>query len=172
MSDDKTIVGKFTAPHGIKGQMKLASYTQNPEDIARYTLTNKSGSKTYKFKMRPATKGQWVATIKDVTTREQAELLRNIDLYADRAEFAEPEDDSFFIDDLVGLRVLTANDEHYGTVATVQNYGAGDIIEIKNNTSQKAELYLFDKKTFPEVNIKKQVLYFSHPEIIIAKQEP
>jgi len=165
----KVIVGKFTAPHGIKGQMKLVSYTENPEDIARYALTNKSGDKTYKFKMRPATKGQWVATIREVTTREQAELLRNVELYADRSEFSAPDDGSFFIEDLEGLRVMQ-DGKHYGTVATVQNYGAGDIIEIKRTDSKKTELYLFNEENFPEVDIDAKLLHFSAPDIINAQE--
>ena len=170
MTANRVIVGKFTAPHGIRGQMKLVSYTENPADIARYNLTNKSGDKTFSFKMRPATKGQWVATLKDVTTREQAELLRNVELYADRAEFDAPDEDSFFIEDLVGLRVMK-EEEHYGTVLTVQNYGAGDIIEIKKASNGKKELYLFNEATFPEVDIKAQIIHFFPPEIVNAAPE-
>jgi 16S rRNA processing protein RimM len=130
---DLVLLGRFGAPHGVRGEIRLQSYTGDPLAIATYgALTDKSGAKTFKLlSVRPRGKDMLVARVEGVTERAAAERLTGVELYVAREKLPPPEDeDEFYLADLVGLRAETRDGAEIGVVVAVRNFGAGDILEV------------------------------------------
>ena len=151
---DKICVGAIIGVHGIKGEVKLKSFTEVPEAVGKYgTLEDKSGKK-YDLKVVGHSKEVLRAKVKGVDDRNVAETLIGTELWVDRNVLPELEDNNeFYHIDLIGLAVKFENKE-IGKVAGVYNFGAGDIIEVKLTSTGKTEMFPFTNAYFPEVNIK------------------
>ncbi len=166
--ESRICVGKIIGAHGIKGEVKIDSYTENPQDIEKYSpLICHLGKKSFSIKVRSVNKNIVIAAIKDVTNRNQSELLRGVKLYVAREQLPEIENDGeFYIEDLVGMNVFNIkNKELFGKVLAVVNYGASDILEIKS-TDNKEYMYAFTFENFPEINVKEKFLTIDIPEIL------
>lgn len=112
-----------------------------------------------------ATKGGVVGRAQEVTTREQAEALRGLKLHVPRDSLPEPDEDEFYLADLIGLTVETAAGEVLGIVRAVQDFGAGDLLEIA--PAHGAAWYLpFTKAAVPEVRLAEGRLIAVPPETI------
>ena len=167
-------LGIITGVHGIHGEVVIKSYTSDPLDIKSYgPLSDEPNERQFKIgKARIAKKGI-VARLKDVDDRTSAESLKGTALFVDHARLPKPVDeDEYYFTDLIGLKVLLADGEDYGTVTGVHNFGAGDLIEIEENRSaggdkrQTSEVYPFDRQTVPEVNITEGHIIFNPPIMI------
>lgn len=168
-TEEKRIcVGCIAGAHGIKGAVKLHSYTEIPENIANYkTLGSEDASRHFELTVISAAKNPIIVSISGVSDRNEAEKLRNTKLYIDRSELPELEDeDDFYLEDLIGLEAKLEDGALYGTVKYVVNYGAGDILEIQTNTNKKTELIPFTKEAVPELHITQGYLVLSPPELI------
>ena len=124
------LVATITGAHGIKGEVKLRSFTDKPEDVAAYGPLYDETGRRFEVSVRARAKGAVVAAIKGVTDRNAAEDLRGTKLYMPRAALPEPAADEFYYADLIGLRAELADGTSLGTVTGVANFGAGDVIEI------------------------------------------
>lgn len=163
------LLGVITAPHGVRGQVKIKSFTEDPASIFDYSpLLGEDGKQAFSLKHEATTKDLLIASIKGVTTREQAESLKNTELFTLKSRLPKAKKDEFYIEDLVGMQVLT-DGTLYGTVKAAHNFGAGDILEIAATDSHETELYAFTKKTFPEVDIDARTLTFCPPEVVEVK---
>jgi 16S rRNA processing protein RimM len=131
-SSPKILVGVFGAPHGIRGEIRLKSYTADPAAIATYApLSDESGTRSFALeKLRPLGKDMFVTRVKDVSDRNAAEALNGIELFAAREALPAPGEEEFYHADLIGLRVENEQSEVLGTVIALHNFGAGDILEI------------------------------------------
>lgn len=166
-------VGKFTSPHGLKGLMKLMSYTQNRDDIASFSiLYNKGGSQTFNITIKGMVKEQYLVALDTITSKEDAALLRNIELYADKSKLPDLEDDDlFYINDLIGLNVLDSTTQApLGTIKAVHNFGAGDIIDIQPPKGSSFML-LFTPENFPTLALEDGYITCTIPETLSAKEE-
>ena len=164
------LVGKITAPHGIKGYVKLQSYMQVAGDIVSYPLLYSSdGLKSYRIKKQGQIKDQLIVSLEGCTDRNCAELMRNTPFYVPRDAFKSvQDDDSFYISDLIGCVVHNQQAQTLGLVVDVHNFGAGDIVEIapaENATFMAA----FTHANFPVIDTEQRVLVYVPPEIIGAK---
>jgi 16S rRNA processing protein RimM len=109
------------------------------------------------------TKGGIIARAKEVETREQAEALRGLRLYIPRDVLPEPEEDEFYVTDLIGLAVVTPEGEALGRVKSVQDFGAGDLLEIE--PPEGASWWLpFTREAVPEVRIAEGLVVAIKPE--------
>lgn len=126
------LLGRFGAPHGVRGEIRLQSFTRDLLAIATYDgLTDKSGARKFKLlSVRPQGKDMLVAKVEGVDGRNGAEALNGVQLYVPRENLPAPEEDEFYIADLVGLRAETREGEALGVIVAVRNFGAGDILEI------------------------------------------
>ncbi len=123
-------VGAITGAHGVKGEVKLRSFTSDPAAIAGYgALQSKAGAVIEIVKLRPETNG-FIATLKGVTDRDRAQALKGTELFVPRERLPETEGDEIYLGDLVGLAVWHENAK-LGEVVSIQNYGAGDLIDVK-----------------------------------------
>ena len=167
-----TCVGIIAAPHGVRGQFFLRSYTENPEDIMAYgTLYNASQSQSYDIRLRGTKKDGFIAEIAGVSSREVIEKLRGRKLYVLKDKLPELDEEEFYYTDLVDLKVMCEDNTLYGVVKAVHNYGAGDIIEIILQSTGKTELFPFTKKIIPSVNVADGYVVIQPPEVIIAKEK-
>ncbi|MGN1062927.1 MAG: ribosome maturation factor RimM [Alphaproteobacteria bacterium] len=147
---DQILVGQIVSVHGVKGAVKVKPYLTDGTILAKLNpLTDKNGRI---FELVGAHKhGETlIAFIKGITNRTTAESLRGISLYADRCKFPQTQEDEFYYCDLVGLTVLRAG-EPFGVVTAVNNYGAGDILEIKQKDGKVMD-FAFTDAVFPQVD--------------------
>ena len=152
---DRICVARIGAAHGVRGEVKLWSFTQDPTAVASYgPLETHDGTRRFEIEaLRPA-KDHFVARITGVTVRDAAEELRNLELYVPRARLPEIEEaDTFYHADLVGLEAVTKNGETVGTVSAVHNFGASDVIEIKPAAGGEPLLMPFTDATVPEIDL-------------------
>ncbi|MGJ0532178.1 ribosome maturation factor RimM [Methylocystis sp.] len=126
------LLGRFGAAHGVRGEIRLQSFTSDPLAIAAYEgLTDKSGTRNFRLRaVRPQGKDMLVAQVEGVDDRAGAEALNRVELYVARDKLPAPEEDEFYIADLIGLRAETVEGQMIGVVVAVRNFGAGDILEI------------------------------------------
>ncbi|HVY04018.1 MAG TPA: ribosome maturation factor RimM, partial [Caulobacterales bacterium] len=128
------LVGHVKGAFGVKGEVRLYPYTDEPGGIAAYgPLRDKDGKIVLTPKRARAIKDGVAITAKEIKTREEAEALKGVRLYVPRDEFPDPEeDDEFYAVDLIGCAVRNAGGEHLGEICAIHDFGAGDILEIKN----------------------------------------
>ncbi len=152
--DSLVCVGVISGVHGIKGQVRIKWFTQSPENLIAYNpLTGADGEEIYKLGHAEIRKGAIVAAIEGIVDRNQAETLKGVELFVRSSRFEPPGEDEWYYSDLVGLDIRDGNDKVQGTLISVQNYGAGDLLEIKFNDRKSSVFLPFDRETVPEVNI-------------------
>ena len=130
MNSDLVLVGVIAGAHGIRGEVKLRSFTADPQAIATYPLETADGRRIEVVKLRPQKDG-FIAILKGVTDRNAAEALRGVELFVPRSGLPEPQDGEVYIHDLIGLSVFLVDGARLGDVVGIENYGAGDLIEVK-----------------------------------------
>jgi 16S rRNA processing protein RimM len=124
-------VARIGAAHGVRGAVKLWTFTEDPLAVNRYgPLMTKDGTRQFEVTHAREAKDHLVATLKGVTTREDAELLNGIELYIAREKLPATDDDEYYHADLIGLAAVNAADEPIGRVIAIHDFGAGTIIEI------------------------------------------
>jgi len=127
----KICVARIGAAHGVRGAVKLWTFTEDPFSVKTYgPLSTRDGARSFEVAQLREAKDHLVVTFKDVTTRDEAERLNGIELYVPRDKLPATEDDEYYHADLIGLAAVTATDEPIGRVVALHNFGAGDIIEI------------------------------------------
>ncbi|MFM1815738.1 MAG: Ribosome maturation factor RimM [Pseudomonadota bacterium] len=152
---NRVLLGHIASAHGIKGEVLIKSYAAVPEDIAAYgPLSDEEGARTFSIvSLRPSNKGL-IARIEGVGDRNAAEALKGTGLYVDRDVLPEPEDDGeFYVTDLVGLDAVDTAGNRFGEIVAVQNFGAGDLLEIRLTRRKQTEFVSFEERFVPEVDV-------------------
>jgi 16S rRNA processing protein RimM len=152
---DRICVAQIGAAHGIRGEVRLWSYTEDPAAIATYgALESEDGRLQFEIEdLRPA-KGFFVARLAGVTDRNAAERLTNIKLYIprDRLPLIE-DDDTFYHADLVGLAAVGPEGDTLGVVTAIHRYATTDVIEITPRSGGDALLVPFTHESVPTIDI-------------------
>ena len=152
---NQIFLGQIGAAHGIKGQVRIATHTQDPEAIGSYGPldTDRPGLTVTLTKVR-LHKNVVVAHIKGISDRTAAEQLNGVSLFIDRDRLPATEDeDDFYHADLIGLDARLDTGVSIGKVSALPNFGAGDLIEVRDPQSGDTYLYPFTKAVVPQVNI-------------------
>jgi 16S rRNA processing protein RimM len=124
-------VARIGAAHGVRGAVKLWTFTEDPLAVKHYgPLATKDGARRFEVTSAREAKGHLVATLKGVTTREQAERLNGIELFVARERLPDAGENEYYHADLIGLAAVTPTAQPLGRVVAIHNFGAGDIIEI------------------------------------------
>ncbi|WP_159726536.1 ribosome maturation factor RimM [Methylosinus sp. Ce-a6] len=149
------LLGRLGAAHGVRGEIRLQSFTADPAAISSYgPLFDASGARRFVIaSLRPLGKDMFVARLEGVADRDAATALTGIELYLPRAALPEPEEDEFYLADLEGLRVETRDGEGLGVVIAVRNFGAGDILEVSPPDGGETLLLPFTKTVVPIVDV-------------------
>ncbi len=155
MDDRRLLVGRFGAPHGVRGEVRLQSFTGEPAAIARYAeLGDASGARRFAIKsLRHIRDNLFVARIDGVADRDGAERLTNVEIYVSRAALPAPAEEEFYLADLIGLQALDESRAPIGRVANVLDFGGGDILEIAPSAGGETLLFPFTKAVVPEIDV-------------------
>jgi 16S rRNA processing protein RimM len=167
-SDRLIPLGIFGAPHGVRGELRVKSYTQEPKAIGAYgDLRDKAGARTFRFAaLRLIKDDMLVARLDGVDSREKAERLNGVELFARRVQLPPPSDDEFYHDDLVGLEAVTREGEALGRVVALRNFGAGDILEIASTAASETLLLPFTKAVAIAIDFDKGRIFIVPPNEI------
>ncbi len=162
--DTLIVMGVITAAHGIRGEVKLKSFTEVPENIAAYgPLYLNDGPQMLEIISLKPVKGQFIARLKGIRDRNAAEALKGVKLKLPRHCLPEPEEDEYYHEDLVGLTAEDAAGKVVGRVCAVQNFGAGDLLEIR--PLEGRSFYVpFTRRDVPLVDIAGRRLVVRMPE--------
>jgi len=166
------LVGQVAGAFGVRGEVRITAFTQAPLNLLTYrTLKRQDGSPALTLVSGRAVKGQVIGRAKEVATREEAEALRGLRLYVPRAALPEPDEDEFYLTDLIGLRAVDPAGAVVGTVKAVQNFGAGDLLEIAPAEGGATWWLPFTRETAPEVDIRGGRLVVVRP-VEVGDEEP
>lgn len=149
------LLGEIGTAHGIRGEVSIRTFTEEPADIAAYgPLCDKSGQRTFKIEaLRVASKAV-IARLQGVNDRTTAENLRNTGLYVKRSQLPELEPGAYYHEDLAGLAAVEPEGAMLGTVLCVVNFGAGDLVEISRPGERDTLLVPFTKEAVPQVDLQ------------------
>ena len=161
---DRVLLGEIGAAQGLKGEVRLRSYTAEPAAIARYGALQDDAGRAIEIESLRVTPKALVVRIKGVTTREGAEALNHTRLYIPRSLLPDRETEEWYHSDLIGLAAIGIGGEEIGTVVAVQNFGAGDLIEVKPKKGGATVLVPFTRETVPEVDVEGGRLTLDPPE--------
>lgn len=151
-SDDRICVGAIAGAFGVRGEVRLKSFTTEPDDIASYgPLTSEDGKRDFTIKLTRPVTGGLGARLSGVETREEAEALKGVTLWADRSALPGLPDDEFYHADLIGLQVFDAGGVAIGHVRAIYDHGAGDILEVAS--AEGLVLLPFTREVIPTVDI-------------------
>ena len=164
----KVLVARIGAAHGVRGEMKFWSFTEDPEAVADYgPFETLDGKRSFDIESMRAAKDHFVVRLSGVEDRNAAEKLTNTDLYVPRDRLPPiDEDDTFYHTDLIGLAAVTLEGVALGKVTGLFNFGAGDLIEIATPQGGEPLLLPFTNAVVPEVDIKTGKIVIVLPSII------
>ena len=124
-------VARIGAAHGVRGEVKLWTFTEDPLAVKRYgPLASKDGARQFEVTHAREAKGHLIATLKGVASRDEAERLNGVELYIARERLPATAADEYYHADLIGLAAVNGAGDPLGRVIAIHNFGAGDIIEI------------------------------------------
>jgi len=147
-------VARIGAAHGVRGEVKLWSFTQDPLAVADYgPLETEDGARRFEIETLRAAKDHLVARIAGIDDRDAASGLRNLDLFVPRDRLPPiEEEDTFYHADLVGMAAVTPEGVPLGAVTAIHNFGAGDLIEIATTAGGEPMLLPFTETVVPKID--------------------
>ena len=152
--DRLVLVARVSGAFGVKGEVRIRTYTNVPLAVLNFReLKHANGQHGLTLISGRSFKDGLIARAKEVATKEEADALKGLDLYAPRSALPPPEEDEFYLTDLIGLRAETPDGSPLGVVKSVQNYGAGDVLEIGPADHKQTWMVAFTAETAPEVDI-------------------
>jgi 16S rRNA processing protein RimM len=160
----RVCLGVIGAPHGVRGAVRIKSFTAEPEAITRYgTLEDESGQQHFTLRVTGNAKNVLIAKLSGVADRDAAEAVRGLRLYAPRAALPPTEEDEFYHADLEGLDAVRADGDRVGRVIAVYDFGAGDMLEIARDKGQPI-LVPFTRAAVPVVDIAGRRVVIDPPD--------
>ena len=162
---DLICVGSIAGSFGVRGEVRLKSYCAVPEDIENYPpLTDETGTERYPLIITRAIKNGFAARLGGVETKEQADALKGLRLFARRDQLPSLPDDEFYHADLIGLEVYDTGGTLLGRVKSVQNHGADDLLELHGPGLKTTALLPFTKAAVPTVDLEAGRIVADPPE--------
>ena len=149
----RVCLGVVTGPHGVQGAVRIKSFTEAPEDVARYgPLADETGIRHFELRLIGAAKGVVVARLSGIVDRNQAEALRGLRLYLPRSALPQTEDEEYYHADLIGLEAVLGDGTPVGQVRAIHDFGAGDTLELAR-PGAPAFLVPFTRAVVPKVEL-------------------
>ncbi len=169
-------MAKVVAAHGLRGALKLRCFTERPADVGAYgPVHDQHGRRRFELKVIGLARGGVLARVDGIGDRNAAEALRGTELFVPRAALPEPGADEFYHADLEGLVALRVDGARLGIVRSLDNFGAGDLIEVAADDGRMLSLP-FDRRTVPVVDLAHGRLVVEPPAELVpdppASDEP
>jgi 16S rRNA processing protein RimM len=166
------LVGQVAGGFGVKGEVRVTAYTAEPMALLSYgVLLRADGTPGLTLTSARPEKTAVVGRAKEIATKEQADALRGLKLYIPRDKLPEPDEDEFYLADLVGLEARDPDGTVLGAVKSGQNFGADDMLEIAPATGGPTWYLPFTKEAVPELHIADGWLLAVRPTEI-GEREP
>ena len=163
ISTERICVGRIIGPHGVQGMVRVNSYTAKPLDIGSYgPVTDRTGNRNFELKAKRMVKKQVLACIKGVNNREAAKALQGLPIFIPRKALPETDKDEFYWEDLKGLSAETTKGKSLGKVFSIQEFGAGVMLEIGHNLNHTI-FVPFSREVVTKVDLGTQCLVIDPP---------
>jgi 16S rRNA processing protein RimM len=167
----KICVGVIMGAHGVRGEVRLRSFTDDPESIFAYKpVTDEEGKRAFTLKRKGMMKDHFIVSLKGVTDRNAAEALRGTELFVERAILPPAGKGEYYEADLVGLAAKTEDGKTLGKVLALHDYGAGTFLEIEP-VKGKSFMLPFTDAFVPDVNLAKGFIQIVVPEGWLAEDK-
>lgn len=164
-------IARVAGAFGVRGEVRVTAYSDDPLSLKKYgPLMKRDGTVALTLTAARLHKGGLVVRAKEIESKEQADVLRGLRLYVDRSALPEPDEDEFYLADLIGLQVRDAAGTVLGVVKAVQDFGAGDILEIAPPAGPTWYLP-FTREAVPEVHARDGWLLAAPPEEVTVEGE-
>ncbi len=148
------VVGVLKGAHGVRGDVRVKSFTADPQDCFAYgALLDDTGETVLTPRNVRATKDHFIVSPLQPRQKEAWDALRGTFLHVPRDAFPQTGEDEYYIADLVGLEVFGGGGEKRGQIKAVQNYGADDLLEIQPETGGNSIFVPFTRADVPTVNL-------------------
>ncbi|WP_171102688.1 MULTISPECIES: ribosome maturation factor RimM [unclassified Ruegeria] len=162
---DLICVGSIAGSYGVRGEVRVKSFCAVPEDIESYSpLTNEDGSERFPLVLTRPIKNGFAARLGGIETKEQADAINGLRLYARRDQLPSLPDDEFYHTDLIGLSVYDTGGTLLGRVKAVQNHGAADLLELEGAGLKSTVLLPFTLEAVPTVDLDQGRIIADPPE--------
>lgn len=162
---DRICVGGIAGSFGVTGEVRLKSFCADPEAIADYApLYTEDGAQEFTVNILRPIKNGFAVRLSGIKTKEQADALKGISLYADRDKLPSLPDDEYYHTDLIGLTVFDTGGTELGTVVNVLNHGADDLLEIQLPGQSDTALLPFTQSAVPTVDLASRRIIADPPE--------
>ncbi len=162
--DNKLIcVGAVMGAFGVRGEVRLKSFCAEPSAIEAYSPLVTETGESFDVKLVRTVKGGFGARLSGVQDKEAADALRGTKLYARRADLPTLPDDEYYHSDLIGLAVLDTGGARLGKVTAVQDFGAGDILEVAGAGLKEPVMLPFTRANVPTVDLSSGTLIADPP---------
>ena len=125
------VIGVITSPHGVRGQFKVKAFTSVAADVTAYGPVQLADGRSLTLKRVGQAKGLVICRADEVSSREQAEALRGLEMSVSRDQLPAAEEDELYQADLIGLLALAPDGAEIGQIIGFHNFGAGELVEIK-----------------------------------------
>jgi len=169
---NRVLIGRIGAPHGVRGEVLIQSYAHEPRAIGSYgPLESEDGQRHLEIKIIRETPKGLIARIAGVDDRNGVEALKDLALYVDRSRLPAAAEDEFYRADLIGLRAVDSQGRTLGTVVAVDNYGAGDLLEVRLDGRSETELIPFADAYVPSLDLAARTITIVLPVSVEAREE-
>ena len=164
MNGDRVLLGVVAAPHGIRGLVRIKSFTEDPMSLGAYgPLSDESGRKEYRVEPLSAARGAVLARIEGVADRTAAEALRGLRLYVERSALPAAGEREWYEADLVGLKAVGADGRDWGKVTAFHDFGAGSVMELSGGA-----MLPFTDEAVPEIDVEGGKVMVDPPAGLLA----
>jgi 16S rRNA processing protein RimM len=157
-------VGVITGAHGIKGEVKLRSFTSNPDQIANYGPLTTTGGETVEIETLRVQRDGFIARLAGVFNRNAAEALKGQDVFVTRALLPQAQDDEVYVHYLIGMKAKLADGDTLGHVIRLANFGAGDLLEIGRTENEETVFVPFAESYVRKIDRGRRRILLDLPE--------
>ena len=165
MTERLILLGRVAGAFGVRGELRITAHTDDPLALLGYRLLVRAdGSPALTLTGGRPAKGALIATAAEVRTREEAQALRGLDLYVERAALPAPAEEEFYLADLIGLAAQSPAGEALGRVKSVHNFGAGDLLEIEPTDGGPTWWAPFTLAVVPDIRLADGLITIARPD--------
>ena len=162
MDKNKILLARIGAAHGIKGEVRVKPFGE-ADLLDQYGKLETGDGRKLKITRMRFQKSLLVVKFEGVNSRNEAEALKDVELFVDRAKLPEPDEDEFYVSDLIGMLAIGENGKETGTVKNVPNFGAGDMLEIEPAGGGATYFLPFTEAVVPKIDFENRRLVVIPP---------
>jgi 16S rRNA processing protein RimM len=162
---EKICLGRVLGAHGVRGLVRVRAFTEEPENVAAYGPVETPSGKSFKIEALNILKDAVLCRFDGIGDRDQAEALKGTDLFVSRDKITESslEEGEWYHADLLGLEVRNRQGEPIGQIVAVENFGAGDLIDIRVKARGQNFFLPFTDDNVPEINLGQNYVVIDPP---------